>query len=122
MLDTAKERFEIIIPLGFDTIIKPDEGSIASDQVVKDWLRNDYTRFQSVFKRIEGKDEYAVQISYIPSEIGSHLPEPSQEVNRIKTEMAKKSPGIAYIYKTEIGKDAQGRHGKAGRSMVQRLL
>jgi hypothetical protein len=32
------------------------------------------------------------------------LPEPSQEVIKIKTEMAKKSPGIAYIYKQKLEK------------------
>ena len=104
VLDTAKEQFNIIIPLCFDTILKPVDDSITPDQVVRDWLKNDYERFHTVISRIEGKDEYAIQVSYSPSQISTHLPEPSGEVKTIREELAKKSPGIAYIYKQKLDK------------------
>jgi hypothetical protein len=104
VLDTAKEQFKIIIPLGFDTILKSNDDFISPEQVVRNWLANDYERLHGVITRIEGRDEYAVQISYIPSEIKRHMPEPSQEVVKIQTEIAKKSPGIAYIYKQKLEK------------------
>jgi hypothetical protein len=104
VVETARENFKNVIPLGFDTILKPGQDAAAADQVVRDWLKNDYARFHTVFSRIEGKDEYAVQISYVPAEISKHLPEASAEVKRLKNEMAQKTPGIAYLYKQKLEK------------------
>ena len=104
VLDTAKEQFKIIIPLGFDTILKPGDDSISPDQVVRDWLKKDCERFHTVISQIEGKDEYAVQISYNPSAISKYMSEPSEEVKTIREELSKKSPGIAYIYKQKLEK------------------
>jgi hypothetical protein len=104
VLDAAKEQFSTIIPLGFDTILKPGDDSISPDQVVRDWLKKDCDRFHAVISKIEGKDEYGVQVSYIPAVISKHISEQSEEVNEIRDEMAKKSPGIAYIYKQKLEK------------------
>jgi hypothetical protein len=104
VLDAAREHFDIIIPLSFDTILKTGEEDISPDQVVKDWLKKDSESFHAVIHQIDGKDEYAVQISYTPSAINKNRPEPSREAVRIQGEMARKSPGIAYIYKQKLEK------------------
>jgi hypothetical protein len=104
VLDAAKEQFSTIIPLGFDTILKPEDDSISPDHVVRDWLKKDCDRFHAVISKIEGKDEYGVQVSYIPAVISEYMSEQSEEVNGIRDEMAKKSPGIAYIYKQKLEK------------------
>ncbi|MDO8715925.1 MAG: GvpL/GvpF family gas vesicle protein, partial [Dehalococcoidales bacterium] len=104
VLDIAKEQFQTIIPLGFDTILKPGDDSISPDQVVRDWLKKDCERFHIIISQIEGKDEYAVQISYSPSAISKYMSEPSAEVKTIREELPKKSPGIAYIYKQKLEK------------------
>jgi hypothetical protein len=69
---------------------------------VKDWLRQDYTRIHEVIRKIEGKDEYAVQISYAPELIVKQISEKSEEVRKIKEEMAAKSPGMAYMYRQKL--------------------
>jgi len=104
VLDAAKEQFNVIIPLGFDTILKPGDDDISADQVVRDWLKKDRDPFHAVLSKIEGKDEYAVQISYNPSAISKYMAEPSEEVKTIREELSKKSPGIAYIYKQKLEK------------------
>jgi hypothetical protein len=104
VLDAAREQFDIIIPLSFDTILKAGDNEISPDQVVKDWLKKDSESFHSVIHEIVGKDEYAVQVSYVPSVIHRYMREPSKEAVRIQSEMAKKSPGIAYIYKQKLEK------------------
>jgi hypothetical protein len=104
VLDAAREQFDIIIPMSFDTILKAGDNDISADQVVKDWLKKDSESFHTVIHQIEGKDEYAVQISYIPSAINRYMREPSKEAVRIQSEMVKKSPGIAYIYKQKLEK------------------
>jgi predicted transcriptional regulator len=104
VLDAAKEQFSTIIPLGFDTILKPGDDYVSADQVVRDWLKKDSDPFHAVISQIEGKDEYAVQISYNPSAISKYMSEPSEEVKTIREEISKKSPGIAYIYKQKLEK------------------
>jgi hypothetical protein len=104
VLDAAKKQYDIIIPLGFDTIIKAGDDNISPDQVVKDWLKEDYERFHFLISRIKGKDEYAVQVSYLPSAVGKYMTEPSEEVKTIREQLTKKSPGIAYIYKQKLEK------------------
>jgi hypothetical protein len=104
VLDTAKEQFKIIIPLGFDTILMSRDDSISPDQVVRDWLKAEFDRFHSMISQIEGKDEYAVQVSYDPSAIAKYIPEPSAEVKTIREQLSKKSPGIAYLYKQKLEK------------------
>jgi hypothetical protein len=104
VLDIAREQFKTVIPLGFDTILKPAENSISANQIVKDWLKADYNRFQAVISRIEGKDEYAVQISYNPSSMSRYNSEPGEEVRIIREQLSKKSPGIAYLLKQKLEK------------------
>ncbi len=104
VLDAAKEQFNVIIPLGFDTILKPGDDYTSADQVIRDWLKKDSVPFHAVISQIEGKDEYAVQISYDPTAISKYMSEPSEEVKTIREELSKKSPGIAYIYRQKLEK------------------
>jgi hypothetical protein len=104
VLDSAKEQFKNVIPLGFDTILKSKDDSVLPDQVVKNWLKDEYVRFQAVFAQIDNKDEYAIQVSYVPSAMGKHMLVPSEEVASIREQLSKKSPGIAYIYKQKLDK------------------
>ncbi|MGA2670751.1 MAG: GvpL/GvpF family gas vesicle protein [Dehalococcoidia bacterium] len=102
VLDTAGERLGIVIPLGFDTILLPKDDVTSPEQVVKDWLKKDYDRLREVMRNIEGKDEYGVQVSYEPKLIIMQISEKSEEIRKIKEEIATKSPGMAYMYKQKL--------------------
>jgi hypothetical protein len=102
VLDAAGERLGIVIPLGFDTILRPKDNTTSPDQVVRDWLKLDYGRLREVMRKIEGKDEYGVQVSYEPKLIIKQISEQSEEIKKIKEEMATKSPGMAYMYKQKL--------------------
>ena len=104
VLDEAKEQFGTIIPLGFDTILQPKDDVTSPDQVVRDWLKEDYARLCTVMEKIEGKDEYGVQVSYEPGAISKQISEQSEEIRKIKEEMATKSPGMAYMYRQRLEK------------------
>jgi len=54
--------------------------------------------------KITGRDEYVVQISYVPSVINTYMANPGTEVLNIKSKIAAASPGIAYIYKQKLEK------------------
>jgi hypothetical protein len=102
VLDAAGERLGIVIPLGFDTILQPRDNATPPEQVVKEWLKEEYDRLCEVMRNIVGKDEYGVQVSYEPRLIIKHISEKSEEIRKIKEEMATKSPGIAYMYKQKM--------------------
>lgn len=103
VLDVAKEKFSTILPLGFDTIIQPKDNA-DSTQVLKNWLKEDYENFQATVKKVKGKDEYGVQISYDPKIMSELITRQSEEIRKIKEEMASKSPGVAYMYKQKLEK------------------
>lgn len=101
-LDEAKKALGTVIPLGFDTILQSKDEVISPDQVVKDWLKGDHDRFQTVMERIKGRDEYGVQIFYAPGLVVKQISDESQEIRKIREEMASKSPGMAYLYKQKV--------------------
>ena len=103
VLDAASKRLGIIIPLGFDTILQPKD-TVSSEQVVMEWLKEDYERLHTVMRKIEGKDEYGVQVSYEPNLIIKQISEQSEEIRKTKDEMVTKSPGMAYMYKQKLEK------------------
>ncbi len=101
VLDAANEQLGIVIPLGFDTILQPKDAA-SPEQVVREWLKEDYERLHTVMRKIEGKDEYGVQVSYEPKLIIKQISEQSEEIGKIKDEIAIKSPGMAYMYKQKL--------------------
>ena len=102
VLDAAGEQFSVVIPLGFDTILEPRDDATYPDQVVRDWLRQDYARLREVMRKIESKDEYVVQVSYEAMLIVKQISENSEEIRKINKEMATKSPGMTYMYKQKL--------------------
>jgi len=104
VLDEAKKRFSTTIPLGFDTILQPKDDATPPDQVVRDWLKQDYDRLRTLMEKIEGKDEYGVQLFYEPAVVSKQISEQSEEIKKIKEEIATKSPGMAYMYKQKLEK------------------
>jgi hypothetical protein len=102
VLDAAKGKLGIVIPMGFDTILQPKDKATPPEQVVKEWLKEDYDRLREVMRKIEGKDEYGVQVSYEPKLIIKQLSAQSAEIRKIKEEMATKSPGMAYMYQQKL--------------------
>jgi hypothetical protein len=102
VLDEAQKELGTIIPMGFDTILESKDDAVSPDQVVKDWLKEDSERLQSVMRKIEGRDEYGVQISYAHRVIAKQVSEENQEIRKIRDEMASKSPGAAYLYKQKV--------------------
>lgn len=104
VLDESKKELGTVVPMGFDTILRSKNDAVPPDQVVKDWLNEDFKRLQALIKKIKGKDEYGVQIYYIPRLIAKQLSEENQQIQEIKDEMASKSPGMAYLYRQKLEK------------------
>lgn len=112
VLDMAKELLGTIIPMSFDTILEPKDDSTSPDQVVKDWLMENYNELEALLREVEGKDEYGVQVFFEPAVISQQLIEQSQNIRRLKEEISTKSPGMAYMYRQKLEKMLKGEMDK----------
>ena len=116
VLDRAKDQLGAVIPMGFDVILQPRGDAASPDQVVSDWLKEDYERLCTTMEKIRDKDEYGIQISHESGMAEKQTFEQSEEIRRLKESMATLPPGTAYMYrlklekvvKTEIEKLAAG--------------
>jgi hypothetical protein len=101
VLDIARRKFGTVVPASFDTILRPGDSGASPEQAVTDWLTRDYERLQALIKKIEGKDEYGVQISYEPDMLVRSVSE-SAEVKVIRSRIASGSEGTAYLCRKKL--------------------
>ena len=107
VLDIAAERFGNIMPFGFDTIIAPKDNATAKDALMR-WLSDEHEEILRKMDKIKGKKEYGIQIFYVPSAFGEKIEKESDEVKRMKEQMASKPPGLAYMYKQKLENIVKG--------------
>lgn len=102
VLEEARRIFDTIIPLGFDCILQPKDDAVSPNQVVRNWLKTDYAWLRALMQKIQGRDEYVVQVSYQPTVIGKQLATQNIAIKEIMATMTTKSPGTAYMYKQRL--------------------
>jgi len=101
VVEVAWEKFGTVLPLGFDTIIKGEEG-IAPDENMKKWLKDDYENLRQKLGKIKDRAEYGVQISWYPKVIGEKLIENDPEIKKLSEDIKSKPKGLAYMYKKKL--------------------
>jgi len=101
ILDVATEKFDTILPLGFDTIIKGDEDADPEENMRR-WLKEDYENLKTKMERIKGKAEYGVQIFWDPKIIGHKITESNEEIKKLNQEIKSKPKGVAYMHKQKL--------------------
>lgn len=101
VVELAAERFGTVMPFGFDTIIAPKDSCTAED-VLKKWISEEIEEIRGKMERIRGRREYGIQIFYDPAVLTERIEKESDDVRRIKEEMASKPPGIAYMYRQKL--------------------
>lgn len=102
VMDVATENFGTVMPLGFDTIIAPEDGTVTAIETLKKWISDNYEDLMRKMEIIRGRMEYGVQIFYIPSIMGEKIEQECEDVIKIKEDMKSKSPGLAYMYKQKL--------------------
>lgn len=101
VVDAAWERFHTVLPVGFDTLIKGEEGS-DPEEVVKKWLKEEHARLKEKMEKVRGKAEYGVQIFWDPHRIGEKLVRTDEELQKLDQEIRSKSKGTAYLYRQKL--------------------
>ena len=107
VMDLAAEKFGNIMPFSFDTIISPKDNATAKDALMR-WLSDEHEEILRKMDKIKGKKEYGIQIFYIPSAFGEKIGKESEEVKKMKEQMASKPPGLAYMYKQKLENIVKG--------------
>ena len=101
VVEVAWERFGTVLPLGFDTIIKGEEG-IAPDENIKKWLKGDYENLRQKLAKLKDRAEFGVQVFWDPKIISEGLIETTPEIKKLSEEIKSKSKGLAYMYKQKL--------------------
>ncbi|MBU4482954.1 MAG: GvpL/GvpF family gas vesicle protein, partial [Actinobacteria bacterium] len=87
--------------LGFDTIIKGEEG-VVPDENIKKWLKGDYENLRQKLAKLKDRAEFGVQVFWDPKTISEGLIETNPEIKKLSEEIKSKSKGLAYMYKQKL--------------------
>ncbi len=101
VVDQVWERYETIIPFGFDTIIVPTVGKTAR-QNLNEWLEKEETELKRKLERLKDKAEYGVQILWDPNQILPKLKERDKEIQDLEKEIRTKPQGVAYMLQKKL--------------------
>lgn len=101
VIDIVWERFGTVLPFGFDTIIRGNEGS-GPEENIKNWLKEDYDNLKGKIEKIRGKAEYGVQVFWEPKVIVQKVTKESPEIKKLAEEINSKPKGLAYMYKQKL--------------------
>ena len=101
VVDRAWEKWGTVLPLGFDTIVRDQEGS-DSRESVETWLATDYQSLKRKMEAVRGKAEYGVQVFWDARTIAKSIAETSATMGRLEDEIRSKPRGLAYIYRLKL--------------------
>lgn len=96
VVDYFFERYDAVLPLAFDTIIK------GSDRKVKLWLKNEYSILKRKMEKVRGKQEFGVQIFCDSKTLFDEIRTESVEAQKMINEIASKPRGLAYMYTQKL--------------------
>lgn len=94
VIDLATKEFGTVIPLTFNTIFA--EG----DEAVKKWLDEHYNQLKTLLERLEGKEQYEVQI-FLENEFVRKTIDENKEVQVLRKEIENKAKGAVYLLKRQ---------------------
>ncbi|HEX3043438.1 MAG TPA: GvpL/GvpF family gas vesicle protein [Bacillota bacterium] len=101
VLDLATDRFNNIIPIGFDMIL---DGSKTNDpdEVVVNWLEQNYESMVELAQKLAGKVEYGIRVSCFSDKLVELAKSHNPAIPRLVKKMAGMKPGTAYLYRSEL--------------------
>ena len=96
VVDKAWEKFGVIAPVAFDTVIKGGE------KTLKSWLEENYDTLVSELTRFVGKAEYGIQIFWDVKKISEEIIGQDEELLELQKLIKASSAGIAYLHKKKM--------------------
>lgn len=103
VVEAAWKQWGTVLPLSFNTIIRPEGGLSAAD-ALRMWLEHEEGALQAKLDALRGKAEYSFQVFWDPVVIGRQVAEASPDVKRLEEEVQSKPRGLAYMYRQRLEK------------------
>lgn len=97
-VEKAWEKFGVIAPSSFGTILRGDD----PDRATAKWLSDNYESFLSKLKELVGKAEYGVQLFWDIKKISEEVVAGDQELLSLQERIRSESNGIAYLHKKQM--------------------
>jgi hypothetical protein len=102
VVDAAWERSGTVLPMAFDTIVRPGDGLDDADERLQHWLASEGHRFRGMLERLRGKVELGVQVIWDQRVVGESVAQGNDEIRELRAEMVAKPKGVAYFYQQKI--------------------
>lgn len=96
VLDIAAERFEGVLPMGFDMIIEGKNGNDPETEAIS-WLEKSYDSFMETMTKIRNRQEYGIQVILDTANLSETLLQTDEKLKKKKEEIDAKPEGIAYM-------------------------
>lgn len=94
VIDLATKEFGTLIPLAFNNILAGD------DEAVRKWLDGHYTQLKTLLERLEGKEQYEVQV-FLENEFVRKTIEENEEIQNLRKEIENRTKGAAYLLRKQ---------------------
>jgi hypothetical protein len=91
----------VVLPMAFHTIVGPTHGRSATENLVG-WLHQVQAPLQAKLGELRGKAEFGVQLYWQPQQVMAGIAESSDEIARLRAEVARVGPGAAYLWRQRI--------------------
>ena len=101
VVDAAWEKFGVVLPMGFDTIIRCNEVSNPEENMRR-WLKEDYENLKGKMDKVRGRAEYGVQVFWDFKDMTQKIIEESIEIKKLEEEVKSKPRGLAYMYRQKL--------------------
>ncbi|MFC7401264.1 GvpL/GvpF family gas vesicle protein [Citricoccus sp. GCM10030269] len=99
VVDRAWESAGTILPVSFNVIVSPDEGSDTSaDERLVQWLTTNASALSTHLDRLRGMVELRVEISLNQEAVG----ETSEEVRALREDLDHRPPGVQRLYRKRL--------------------
>ncbi|HII07607.1 MAG TPA: GvpL/GvpF family gas vesicle protein [Methanotrichaceae archaeon] len=96
VIDCATNRFGTVLPISFDVIVAGD------DDVVKDWLEDNYDFLKDELERVKDKAEYSVLIFCDEGQMADRIVSGNPELLKLKENIETMPKGTAYLYRRKF--------------------
>ncbi|MBC8343393.1 MAG: GvpL/GvpF family gas vesicle protein [Bacteroidetes bacterium] len=97
----AMDEFGAVLPLRFNTIIQ-GENDQEVDRQVKKWIEDDHDILIEKLKKLKGKSEYGVQISWDMEVVSNEIMGEDVEIKGLAKDIEKMSEGLAYMNRQKL--------------------
>lgn len=101
VIDLAWERFQTIVPFSFGTVVVERDGK-SKEENLREWLERESETLKEKLRRLEGKAEYGVQISWEPAKMMEKITRNDNEVRSLQEEIRSKGTGTAYLLRQKL--------------------